>query len=46
MAYAALLLTLKDPFGSVREHLSVIGGFAGIGAALGILFSLRFRKTR
>jgi hypothetical protein len=46
MACTGLLLTFKDPFGTAKEHLSVIGGFAGVGFVLGILFSLRFRKSK
>jgi hypothetical protein len=46
MACAGLLLTFKDPFGTAKDHLSVIGGFAGIGLVLGILFSLRLRNSK
>jgi hypothetical protein len=46
MAYAGLLLTYKDPFGAVKEHLLIIGGFAGVGLVLGILFSLRLRNSK
>ena len=46
MACTGLLLTFKDPFGTTKEHLSVIGGFAGVGLVIGILFSLRFRNSK
>ncbi|HSZ61352.1 MAG TPA: hypothetical protein VK828_06125 [Terriglobales bacterium] len=46
MGCAGLFLTFKDPFGNVKEHLSVIGGFASVGLVLGILFSLRFRNSK
>jgi hypothetical protein len=46
MACAGLFLTFKDPFGTVKEHLSVIGGFASVGLVLGILFSLRLRNSK
>jgi hypothetical protein len=46
MAFAGLFLTLKDPFGTAKDHLSVIAGFAGVGLVLGVLFSLRLRNSK
>lgn len=46
MACAGLFLTFKTPFGTVKEHLSVMCGFVSVGLVLGILFSLRFRNSK
>jgi hypothetical protein len=46
MACAGLLLTFKDPLGTTKEHLFLIGGFATVGFLLGTLFSFRLRNSK